>query len=212
MKTVLTRSKQQKERSARGLAVLVDKGLDITDASSERLLEVFGFGERGGEDHRRYAKKELPKGKPAGKSIRSLVMEPAGKAGALAVFNHLKGKSQSWIVVPFFYEEGAKEYPGTIKILYDPYLHRPKSMAVSVVPEGGIPIDFHLTLEGKRRLTVFCGDPAIRDAIAGIYGDFTAKFHNLGFEVDDTIYVSESFDGFSPAWEGASVRGIDTVG
>jgi hypothetical protein len=212
MRAVITRSGLQKERAARGLAVLAEKGIDISSHASDKLLEVFSFGERGGEDHRKYKKRELPKDKGAAKAIRSILAEPAGKADSLAVFNHLKGKNQSWIVVPFLYGEGADEYPGTIKLLYDPYMHRPSSMSVSVAPNGGPSMDFYLTLEGKKKLSVFCGDPDLRASMKGLYAEFAAEFHNIGFEVDDTIYGSESFDGFSPVWEGASVRGIDTVG
>jgi hypothetical protein len=212
MRTVMARSRQNRQRAARGLAVLMDKGFDIAGRASQKLLEVFGFGESGGEDHRKYKKRGLPRGKDAGAKVRSLIARPEGEAGVLSVFNHLKGKNQSWIVVPFLYEEAADEYPGTVKLLYDPYARRPLRMTVSVSPNGGPTVDFHLTLEGKKKLAVFCDDAALRAAIPDFYGDFKANFNNLGFEVDDTIYGSESFDGFTPVWEGASVRGIDTVG
>jgi hypothetical protein len=212
MKAVIARSALQKARTARSLAVLADKGIEISSQASERLLGIFGFGEKGGEDHRKYRKRELPKGEEASDAVKSVLEQTEGKPDVLAVFNHLKGRNQSWIVVPFLFGEGPDELPGTIKILYDPFMRRPRSMVVTVAPKGGFPIDFHIVLEGKKKLTVFCGDPEVRAAISGLYGGFASKINNLGFQVDDTIYGSESFDGFSPVWEGASVRGIDTVG
>ena len=212
LKAALTKSLLQKTRAARSLSVLMDKGIEVSTRTAQGLLAIIGFGEEGGADRRKYKKGRLPRGKTAAKDIRGLVSAPAGKPEALAVFNHLRGRSQSWIVVPFHYEESGAEYPGTIKLLFDPFLKKPTRMCVSVSPDGEGPVDFHIVLQGKKRVSVFCPDAGIKARMAVLYGGFKANFHNLGFEVDDTIYGSESFDGFSPLWEGASVRAVDTVG
>ncbi len=212
MKTAMAKSSLRKERAARGLAAMADKGLDISGRSADRLLETLGFGEGGGGERERYRRGGLPEGRTAGKSMRAVLPGSAGKPDALAVFNHLKGRNQSWIVVPYIFGEGPEEIAGTIKLLFDPYLGKPLAMTVSVNAGGNAPIDFYLSLSGKRNLSVFCADPALRTALMRGFAAFSSKIDNMGFEVDDSIYGNENFDGFSPDWEGASVRGVDTVG
>ncbi len=213
MKGFLSRTRMPKEKAARGLAALIDKGIDITCPGAEFLVEALSFSGEGGGRREGGGKRELPQDPAAVRRVLdSLPVSSAEKAGAIAVFNHVKGKSQSWIVLPFVFNDGGDEYPGTMKILFDPFLRRARAFVLSVASADGADLAFHLRLDGAKRMVVFCGDRRIRAAVRRGMGSLASKFHNMGFEVDDTIHGEENFDGFSPLWEGATVRGVDTAG
>jgi hypothetical protein len=213
IKSLLERTPLRKERAARNLAALLDKGIDLTSPAAQSIMEWISFGEKGSRDHRRHRERGMPKCASAVRQeLKSLAARPAGEAGGLAVFNHLKGKNQSWIVIPFLFSDEGNEYPGTMKLLFDPFQARPLAFTLTVAPNGGAEIAFHLRLTGKKSLSVFAGDRRMRSTAGRSLGRLASNLHNLGIEVDDTIHGEESFDGFSPAWEGAIVREVDTVG
>jgi hypothetical protein len=211
MRQLLSRSGPRQPRAARALATMADKGISLSGSGTERLVEQLTYGEEGG-GRRRGGDRRLPRdGAEAGRAIRAMA-GTAAPPGAVTAYNHLKGRSQSWVVFPFLFREGETEYPGTIKILFDPFQGRPLRMALTVHPGGGAGVDFHVGLQGRRPVHVFCGDERLRTRIAASTAVFSAELRNLGFQLDDTIHEEEDFDGFSPAWEGASVKGVDAVG
>jgi hypothetical protein len=213
MKGFLSRTKLPKEKAARSLAAMIDKDIDITCPGAESLVESINFPSDGGGRRRGGGKRDLPRDPAAvKKELDSLPVSSPKEAGGIAVFNHIRGKSQSWIVLPFLYREGEDEYPGTMKILFDPFLRRARAFVLSIASAGGVELAFHLRLDGNKRMTVFCGNRRVRTALSRGMGGFASKFHNMGIEVDDTIHGEDSFDGFSPLWEGATVRGVDTAG
>ncbi len=213
MRVALSRSSLRKDRAARAFASLLDKGIDITSPGAEKLVGEINFGQEEGGRGRRYRGRDLPRNKEeTSRTLQSMAAPGPGGAGAIAAYNHLRGRAQSWVIFPFLFTDGPDEYPGTMKILFDPFERRPLALALSVSPNGGADISFHASLQGGRRTHVFCSDPALRRRAGRSLRAFSAKLRNLGFEVDDIIHGGDDFDGFSPAWEGAPLRGVDAVG
>jgi hypothetical protein len=125
----------------------------------------------------------------------------------LQAYNHLKGASQSWIVVPFSFTARGKSVEGTIKLLWDPYRGRP--LALSLVTSD---MAFHLPLEGRPpTLSVSCTQ-SLRPVVERAVDDLRPDFNHMGMEVDDTINERDAFDGFSPLGEGVPLPSVDTVG
>ncbi|MCX7038911.1 MAG: hypothetical protein NT005_07235 [Spirochaetes bacterium] len=208
MKAVLSRSRLDPRKAARIAATLVDKKIDLTSPGLDALMSLLAFGEKGGSDPRRYRGRPFP-GTAA--ELRELAAAPAHEPGApdgLQVFNHSRGSSLTWVVVPFLFSMGDERIAGAMKFLYDSYASRLRRFVLS---SGGL--SFCVSLEGRaRRLSIFCDEEPIRRASSRRLDTLRAKFHNMGMEVDDTIHEGELFDGFSPAWEGASLRSVDAVG
>ncbi len=215
--SLLSRTRLDPRKGARIVATLVDKKVDLASPGIEALLAVLAFGEKGGEDPRRYRGRKFPDSAPAVKDFTAaLPADSAENPAGLQVYNHLRGASQTWVVVPFLFGSGPERLAGTLKILYDPFLARPLRLALSA---GGI--SFHLPLEThgsgsrarkRRTLSIYCDDAALQRAAARGLDRLKAKFHNMGMEVDDTIHKGDAFDGFSPADEGMPLHGVDTVG
>jgi len=209
VKVILSRLKLPPHKGARLAATLIDKGIDPSSKGADGLMALLSLGERGGGDPRRYRGKPFPNTAAAVKEFAAGLAVEAGSApDAIQAFNHAKGRSQTWIVVPFVFGAESDRISGTIKVLYDPFLARPLRLALTV--DG---VSFWLPLEGKsNRLSIFCDDPALRRAMERGLDRLRAKFHNMGMEVDDTIHGGDAFDGFSPVAEGASLPNIDVAG
>lgn len=210
VRALLTRSGIEPRTGARAAATLVDRRFDLGGETARALLPVLAFGQKGGDDPRRYRGRELPGSRQAVKEVvASLGVDPGREATPLQAYNHTRGASQSWVVIPFVFgaDTGDDRVAGTIKILYDPF--RERAVAFSLVTGD---ISFHLPLQGKdRALSVFCSE-RVRPAVARSLDGLRAKFHNMGLEVDDTINETGDFDGYSPVEEGAGFSRVDTVG
>jgi hypothetical protein len=209
MRAVLSRTKLEPSRAARLAAAAAEKGIDLASTGLDRLLALLSLGEKGGGDPRRW------RGRPFPRSAAELRESAAGvdageTAGhdSLQVFNHARGQSPSWVVVPFRFTGGGSEVAGTMKFLYDGHAGRLRRFVLSAAG-----LHFSLSLEGRgRRMTVFADGEDVRRAARRGLDTLRAKFNNMAVEVDDTVHDGELFDGFSPSWEGASLRTIDAVG
>jgi hypothetical protein len=210
VRSLLTRVPALEERkAARSAVTLVDKRIDPASSGAAALLRVLAFGQKGGDDPRRYRGRPLPDTPRAVKEfVGSLPGEAGASSSALLAFNHSSGKAGSWVVIPFVFTSDAQRLAGTLKIFFDAFKARP--LALSIVTEG---IALHLPLTGKRRmLTVYGDSPGIRRAAVQGLDSLRAKFHNMGLEVDDTIKEGNAFDGFTPVEEGEILPSVDTVG
>ncbi len=209
VRTLLTRSGMEQRKAARIGAAIVDKGIDPAGPGARALLPVLGFGERGGEDHRRYRGRQLPDTPGAVKEFAAAIAaDPAARPSLLQAYNHIRAKSQSWVVIPFVFTSGSRRIAGTLKILFDPFPLRP--LAFSLCTED---ISFHIPL-GVRpgKLSIYCSNEHLVRAAQRGLDSLRSKFHNMGLEVDDIINKGEAFDGFSPAEEGMILPSVDTVG
>jgi hypothetical protein len=213
VRLAVSRSALRKDRAAKAFATLLDKGIDITSPGAEKLVGEISFGQEGGGGRRGYRGRDLPRSaEQARRAFQSMAGTGSRGAGAIAAYNHLRGRSESWVVLPFLFTDGPDEYPGTLKILFDPFARKPLAFSLSVSAGGGADVGFHGSLQGDRRVRLFCSEPSIRRRAGRSLGELAAKLHNLGFELDDIIRGGEEFDGFSPAGEGVLLRGVDAVG
>jgi hypothetical protein len=209
IRQLLSREGVEARSGARAAATLVDKGIDPGSDAARMLLPVLGFGQKGGGDPRRYKGRPLPGSPQAVREfVSALAVDPGGSPNTLQAYNHIKGRSEAWVVIPFVFSTGSDTLAGTLKILYDPF--RSAARAMTLCTPG---IGFHLPLQGKRRsLSVFCDSAEMKRAARKGLDSLKSKFHNMGLEVDDTIKEGDGFDGFSPVAEGETLPSVDTVG
>ncbi len=209
IKSVLARSKLEPRRAARLAALAVEKRIDLSSPGLDGLLSLLSFGEKGGENPRRFRGRPLPRGGAAVRRLASsLAVDGASRPAALQAFNHARGGSSSWVVVPFLFTEGGESLAGTMKFLYDSRADRLERFVLSA--DG---LHFCLAMEGRApRMSVFDDAQPSRRALRGALDTLRAKFHNMLVEVDDTVHDGALFDGFSPSWEGAALRSVDAVG
>ncbi len=230
IKNLLKRLKLDPRRFSRLLALLLDKQLDLSSAGIEKLLMLLGYGEGNSREQRRYKNRNMPE--QAGSTAEELkksLSEPEGSPdSSLALFNHLKGSGEHWIIIPYGFtwvENGGAEHclNGTIRLQYDepgagraiPGNLRPKKIVLIVNQDGALLWSFVLrtqTAGKKTRLSIFCSDSRSIRKSQRAFEEFRAKLQNLRVEIDDTIFEDNGFDGFSPTWEEIVYRRVNVKG
>ena len=92
LKALLTRTGMEDRKSARSAVTLVDKRIDPGSAGAAQLLRVLAFGDKGGEDTRRYRGRPFPETpEEVKKHVQSLPADPGSTSSALAAYNHSPG-------------------------------------------------------------------------------------------------------------------------
>lgn len=207
--SLLTRAGMEDRRSARSAVTLVDKRIDPNSPGAEALLKVLAFGDKGGDDPRRYRGRPFPETPVELKGfVGALASDPESPSSALPAYNHARATTQSWIVIPFVFTSGAQRVSGTLKILIDAFTSRPLAMTLCT---GGLAM--HLPLRGQRRsLSIFCDSAGLKRAAERGLDSLRSKFHNMGLEVDDTVKEGNAFDGYTPIEEGEILPSVDMVG
>ena len=209
LKSLLARAGVDERKAARSAATLVDKRIDPGSPGAASLLRVLAFGQKGGEDPRRYRGRPLPDNPRAVKEYAdSLPDRSASRPSILQAYNHRAGRSQTWVVIPFAFTSEGGRLEGTLKILFDVFKRRPLALSVCTSE-----ISLHLPLQGARRiLSMYSDSEALKRAAREGLDSLRSKFHNMGLEVDDTIKEGNAFDGFTPIEEGEILPSVDTVG
>jgi hypothetical protein len=113
VRALLARSGIEPRTGARAAASLVDRRFDLGGEAARALLPVLAFGQKGGEDPRRYRGRDLPTTREAVKGlVSSLAADPGSRVTALQAYNHTRAASQSWVVIPFVFDDGAVQESG----------------------------------------------------------------------------------------------------
>ena len=212
VRTLLARTRLEARRGARAAATMVDKGIDLSSAGAADLLELLCLEESGSRDRQRERGRPFPRDGREAKEALAKTATTEEPSSGLHVYNALRGRSETWIVVPFRYRDGTTDCPGSLRLLVDPYAGRLLRMVVGVRPSGDTAWHFEFTLEGRRRMTVYCDDGASLRAARANLDTLTAKVHNMGIEVSDTVRDGREFDGFSSAREDAVIAAVDAEG
>jgi hypothetical protein len=212
VRALLAKTRLEARRGSRAAATMLDKGIDPGSPGAVDLLELLCLGEPGGHEQRHPRERPFPHdGREARESL-ARTASPEEPTSGLQVYNALRGRSETWIVVPFSYREGKNDCPGTLKLLLDPYAGRLRRLVVGVRPAGAGTWHFDFSLEGRRRMTVYCDDASALRAARPNLDTLTAKVHNMGIEVSDTVGEGREFDGFSPADADAVIAAVDEEG
>ncbi len=99
-----------------------------------------------------------------------------------------------------------------MKLLIDPYVGRLRRLVVGVRPAGSGTWHFAFDLEGRRRMSVYADEVTGPGAARANLDRLTAKVHNMGIEVSDTVKDGREFDGFSAADAETVLAAVDTRG
>ena len=226
VRRLLDKLRLQPQRSARLVALALEKGIDPQSPGLEELLPVLDFGEDRGE-RRRFKGRQMPEQeRDLRAALPAALTREREEDSALQLFNHLRGKEGTWVIIPFHFawESGCRLY-GTLRLLYDAAQGTSKRFVLVVekeeegeAREGGegeprrrwsFSLDRGQPGEDGYSMSVFCSDPEAGPAARKEFGQLRAKLQNLGVKTDDTIRVDDEFDGLSPEQEAPAYRGVD---
>ncbi len=212
VRALLAKTRRDARRGARAAATMLDKGIDPSSPGAADLLDMISLDEPGGRDPRRHPGRRFPREPGEVKADLTETAGPEAPSSGLHVYNALRGRSETWMVVPFVYRDGDVECPGAVKLLVDPYAGRLRRLVVGVRPAGGGTWHFSFDLEGGRRMRVYADDAPVSGPARANLDILTAKVHNMGIEVSDTVRDGREFDGFSAMDAEASLPAVDTRG
>jgi len=210
VRALLLKSRHEARRGARAAATLLDKGIDLASSGAADLLELICLAEPGGRDPRRHKGRRFPR--DGGEAKADLAATTERPTSGLQVYNALRGRNETWVVVPFVYRDGDAECPGTVKLLIDPYVGRLRRLVVGVRPDGRGTWHFSFDLEGRRRMIVYADEVPVPGPARANLDRLTAKVHNMGIEVSDTVRDGREFDGFSAAGAETVLAAVDARG
>ena len=111
VRTLLAKTRLEARRGARAAATMLDKGIELSSEGAADLLELLCLGEPGGRDPRRRRGRPFPRNGREAKESLAAAAPPDGPTSGLHVYNALRGKNETWIVVPFLYREGRHGLP-----------------------------------------------------------------------------------------------------
>ncbi len=205
--------------SARVLALLSDKELLFSLEDVERLIRsLTGAMEREGREGRRDSRRQHGRGesgdrredekrrkRPTSSDMRAAVERSGGEEDVLALFNHMRGRHDNWIVVPFVPEASGDTAVLRFRIDGSDTISR---FTFSLY--GSESWHFEGKLSGKTpRLVIYCSDRRVRAESARVVDSLRKKLHNLAYEIDDTIRETAEFEPFVSETS-TDVRGVDT--
>jgi hypothetical protein len=212
VRALLVKTRREARRGARAAATMLDKGIDLASTGAADLLDMISLDEPGGRDPRRRRGRRFPRDPGQVKADLSETAGPDAPTSGLHVYNALRGRSETWMVVPFVYRDGDVECPGAVKLLVDPYAGRLRRLVVGVCPPGSGTWHFSFDLEGRRHMSVYTDDAPLSGPARANLDILTAKVHNMGIEVSDTVRDGREFDGFSSADAEAVLAAVDARG
>ena len=217
---LLDRLRLDSRRFSRLSALALEKGIDLRSPGLEELLPILGYGDRD-EGHGRYRGRRMPEGRQELEQELEETLLGSAESDpdtALPLFNHLRGKDGSWVVVPFHYTcgDGSHLY-GTLRLLYDAAIKTSRRLVLVVrrtdrdegTSRWSFVLDTDPRSEGGPSLRIYSDRRRSETAVKRQTRELQLKLRNLGVETDDTIRIDEGFDGFSPTEDTPYYRSID---
>lgn len=195
------------------LVQILGKDISLSSLELKGLTTVMDFGKHGqgasGGEEKKKDKDPTPERvkKAVSEGVRGV---DRSDNNPLPVFNHLKGKDSSWIILPFkfHYQEG--DIAGSIRILRNNYNKSLKKMVLIV--HGKDNWSFYISREKKIiRVMVFSDKWKYIKDKGKNFEEFIVKMRKLGIHVDETIYDDNLFDGFYPVFTENLYKSVDTV-
>jgi hypothetical protein len=175
------------------------------------LLLLLGYGEQESGGKRGRQRRRSPDAEQLAEELRRDVQPAEGGAGSgVQVFNHLRGRDHTWVVIPINYSlDGAGSVYGSIRLCYDVRRQRTERLVVAVRSDRGGKWSFVLLNREEPELFVFADSKGERRRPE--LDVLLLKLQNLGVKTDDTIREDLNFDGFDLPWEELSYHNVDTV-
>jgi hypothetical protein len=231
---LLQKFKLDPRKFARMVAIMLEKGIDLRSQGLDRLLPLLGYGEQepgGGEGRKRRMNRDPQE---LVQQLRREIEQPENEqASGLQVFNHLKGSTSTWVIIPFDYTyESSGRIRGTIRLRYDPVQQQTDRLIVVTRSETGerwsFVLDHAQGVSGSKavasehdsendgpernpELSIFSTPAEKPRGVSAELDVLRLKLQNLGIKTDDTIRGDQDFDGFDLPWEELSYRNVDTV-
>jgi len=207
----LLKSKKNHKRAARNLAVILKKNIDISGEGIDSILNIFESDPNPNKDNNKQ-KEELKHQNDIKKALKKQI-EKTTETGdhPLQLFNHLNGKEENWIVLPYNFNIDGLEYNGKIKMLYDFYNKKIIKFVFSVKSMYNTEWDIYCRENNNyTNVSIFCNNSVYKKIFDKKCSRLELSLKHMDIQIDADLHTDSEFDGFSPDWDDISLKKIDT--
>ncbi len=214
IRKTMERMKKDDIKSARILALILSKNIDISNPNIDELFQLLSYGNSAGNGEQKEKHRENGEREPGEKKrIKKAVMRTSENPdNLLQVFNHLNGDPNNWIVIPFSFDEQGEDFEGAIRVLYNTKTRKTEKVVLSISVSGNPVFSFFMhPANDTISVKMFSADPDFDASHNENFRDLTIKLQNKGAKIDDIVYNEEDFDGFTPSADVFPYKTIDTL-
>jgi len=219
------REKMEKEKKSgdnviRLLVNLLGKKIDISTIKIDELLQVLDYGsnqEQDGTPHnKQQQKRQLTSGQL--KQHFTNIIENKEETvkvqqdNLLQMFNHLRGKDDSWVIIPYEFLTTEMLFTGNLRLLLNTKNQEIKKAVLIVNQTNGDKWSFFINpVKNQLNVLVFSNKKLYIDKKSESFNTLILNLQNNGVKIDDKIYDDKYFDGFYPVFVPEEYKTIDTV-
>jgi hypothetical protein len=210
----MERTKKTDLKTSRLLSLILCKDMDISDTGIDELLQLLNYGDSS-HDRRKRNKNghDTENEDDTKKWVKKVIQKTSENPdNLLHVFNHLNGKSQNWIVIPYCYHEKSEIYEGTIRVLYNPISKKTEKVVFTVAMDEKDSITFYIQQKEEIiHIKMFTSGLEDHVHFEKKLQELRIKLQNKGAKIDDIVYNEADFDGFTPRTDVFPYKTIDTL-
>jgi hypothetical protein len=210
---VFSRMSNKSKTAAGVLAALAEKGIIPELGLVDYITETFcGYGKSDGGT-RRQKKREQRGDEPGFQSIvtqlKLQIETPGSQDSLLHLFNHLKGKGESWVLLPYKVSSKGREVGGTIRLRIGEAGKINRVAMDALSEKSPFAVSFRWPFAAGDAITVRSTDKRALSSFASRVGELPEKLRNLNSIIDDNIIEEGRFDGLSLE-DDTRARGVDS--
>jgi hypothetical protein len=203
-------------QALRFLAILQEKGMEAPDSLVEQLVSLAGTdGEEGDEgdrsqDHRDQSHRERngPQDQPSEADSRQ---KSKDTREALVVANHLKGRRDQWVIVPFSAASKGVEVNGAMRVLLDSASGAARRMILAArAPTKRWNVAVESASNRVSRVSILCDPTSLSSRLRRETAGLRRALATRGIRLDITAPPA-GFDGFSPGPGDYEHAGVDRM-
>ena len=194
------------------LAAFAEKDISPETGSVDYIADVLDRdGESNGETPRRRSKHEgaeTQNQKSLIEQLRQQVEMPGSSETPLHLFNHMKGKDETWILLPYSVNNGGCEVSGTIRLRVGRSGDIRKVAFDAASGPSPYTFAFDWPFAGGDTVKVNCSDKNMLRAFLRRADELPEKLRNLDSINDDNNIEDDCFDGLALE-KISTVEGVD---
>lgn len=198
-KKVFKQIGKQNRTTAAILAALAEKGILPDPGLVDYIGGILEWGSnRQREGHRKDQSDSENTSEHTVESIKeklkSHVERSADEDGLLQLFNHVKGKGESWILIPYSMVENTRHVEGVIRLRIDRYGEIKRLCMDATHDKASFSFSFDWPVSTSGIVKIGCSDPQTLRKFFEMRGELPEKLRNLRSINDDNNIEGEGID------------------
>ncbi len=211
-KAAFAKAANKTRTAARILAALAEKDISPENSVADYITSILGSDTKSGENTpRRRGNRdgaETPNLKSLIEQLKLQIETPDDRESPLHLFNHLKGKDESWILLPYNVKQSGSEVTGTIRLRVGRSGDIRRVALDAFAGRTPYTVAFNWPLADGEAVKVGCADKGMLRAFFSRANELPEKLRNLDSINDDNNIEDDCFDGLALE-KISTIEGVD---